>query len=126
MRALIRQLDSERFTEREIAQKQLCGVGRAAEDLLRSALNDNPSPEMKQRLTQILARGKGDWVRPTGEDLGALRAVAVLEAIGTAPARELLKDWANGKPGERLTLEARGALVRLEMPMRCGIAIAAP
>lgn len=44
----------------------------------------------------------------------AVRAVEVLERIGTAAARILLADWARGTRTARLTREARLSLERLE------------
>jgi len=45
--------------------------------------------------------------------LHQVRAVEVLERVGTAAARELLRTWAGGQPGTRLTREAEWALRRL-------------
>jgi hypothetical protein len=52
--ALIRKLDSDHFDEREAASKHLKELGRTAEQVLRLALDDDPTPEQKRRLTQIL------------------------------------------------------------------------
>jgi hypothetical protein len=49
-----------------------------------------------------------------GERLQALRAVEVLERVGTPEARRLLETLAGGAPGARLTWEARAALGRLD------------
>lgn len=51
---------------------------------------------------------------PAGPLLQALRAVEVLERIGTAEARQLLEGLAAGAAGNRLTVEAAGALRRLK------------
>jgi hypothetical protein len=48
------------------------------------------------------------------ELLQALRAVAVLEDIGTPTARRLLEDLANGASEARLTREAKASLQRLD------------
>jgi hypothetical protein len=48
----------------------------------------------------------------TGEPLRTLRAIEVLEKIGTAEARQFLERLANGAPGDLITLEARAALGR--------------
>jgi hypothetical protein len=47
------------------------------------------------------------------EDLRALRAVEVLEVIGTAEAVRLLRCLADRARGARLTEEAKAALARL-------------
>jgi hypothetical protein len=56
--------------------------------------------------------------RLTGEELRRVRAVEVLEAVGTAEARDLLGVLAKGAPGAALTREARESLGRLERPGR--------
>ena len=47
------------------------------------------------------------------ETLRALRAVAVLEDVGTPPARKVLETLAKGSVEARLTQEAKAALARL-------------
>ncbi len=50
---------------------------------------------------------------------GQLRALEVLEHIGTAEARSLLEDLAKGVPEARLTREAKASLTRLaKRPVR--------
>jgi hypothetical protein len=51
--------------------------------------------------------------RPRGDDLRAIRAVAVLEAIGTEEARRVLAEWADRGSPPRLADEAERALARL-------------
>jgi hypothetical protein len=53
-----------------------------------------------------LAKLPGEWLR-------AIRAVAVLEHIGTPEAHELLQSLAGGTPESRLTREAKASLQRL-------------
>jgi hypothetical protein len=55
-----------------------------------------------------------DSAPPKGEDLRAVRAVAALEAIRMATAKQLLEDWAGRIPGEWLKEEASLALTRLK------------
>ena len=112
--ALIRKLDSDQFDEREAASKQLKELGRAAEQVLRQALDDDPTSEQKRRLTQLLDFPEPDSAPPKGEDLRAVRVVAILEAIRTTPARQLLEAWASRIPGEWLQEEASLALTRLK------------
>jgi hypothetical protein len=56
---------------------------------------------------------RGPATRP--ELLQSLRAVAVLEDIGTPQARRLLEELANGAPEARLTREAKSSLRRLDL-----------
>jgi hypothetical protein len=111
-RALVKDLDSDRFAVREKADKQLRDYGERARPALRAALDDNPSTERKRRLEVILAAlGRPEILR--GEPLRAVRAVRVLEAVGTPEAQGLLQRLAGGLPEARLTREAKMSLVRL-------------
>src|SRR4051794_16642953 len=62
------------------------------------------SPEAR-RLERLLA--------DIPEPLRWLRALTVLEAIGTAEARRVLEGVAGGEPGARPTREAKASLERL-------------
>jgi hypothetical protein len=114
VRAWIGKLDSDQFDEREAASKQLREAGRGVENALRRALKGGPSPEQKRRIAELLDFPELDTKSVKGEDLRAVRAVAVLEAIHTTSARQLLEDWAKDRMGERLTEEAVRALMRLK------------
>jgi WD40 repeat protein len=105
-------LDNTRFAEREAATKRLRELGRAAEGPLRQALKRGPSAEQSARIETLLA-GLEPVARPRGEDLRSIRAVAVLEYIGTDDARRLLAEWADRGSPPRLADEASRALERL-------------
>jgi hypothetical protein len=47
------------------------------------------------------------------EALRAIRAVEVLEQLGTPEARQVLQNLADGAPGHKLTRHAEAALKRL-------------
>ena len=70
-----------------------------------------PQPEVRRRLERLLQVLEG--VVASGERLQAVRAVEVLEQIGTAEAKQLLQSLASGAPGARLTQEAKASLERL-------------
>jgi hypothetical protein len=108
---LIADLDDDAFDVRNSAQQELAAAGREADPLLRVALDKNPSLEVKQRLRRLLDQ-VGDSA-PGAEQLRAIRSLQVLEAIGTAEARELLRTLAKGAPGADLTRESAQALERL-------------
>jgi hypothetical protein len=114
---LIASLDSPRFAERESASKRLRELGRAADGPLRQATKQNPSAEQLARIEALLAAHE-PAVRPRGEDLRAVRAVAVLESIGTAEARKLLAEWAERGSPPRLADEAARAADRLRVRPR--------
>jgi RNA polymerase sigma factor (sigma-70 family) len=110
LRQLVADLDSETFAVREKAQARLEELGDRARGALREALGRKPSLEARRRLEGLLARWRGP-IRDT-EVLRAVRAIAVLEDIGTAEARAVLKTLAGGVDAARQTQEALEALER--------------
>ena len=98
------ELDNNQFKVRDRATKALTEIVDRAELDLRKALADNPSAELRLRIEQILQ--KLDPARP-------VRAVEVLEHIGSAEAIQLLAEFTQGTPDARLTQEAKASLERL-------------
>ena len=113
MEEVDRRPDSPRFAEREAASKRLEELGRAAIMPLRQALKEKPSAEQVKRIETLLVELDPSGTRPRGDDLRAVRAVAVLEMCGTEEARELLSQWAERGPSPRLADEAARAVERL-------------
>ncbi|MBL8794104.1 MAG: sigma-70 family RNA polymerase sigma factor [Planctomycetia bacterium] len=108
---LIADLDSEKFATRQQASDELVKLGFDALPLLRGRLMDQPSLEVRTRIEQVLERMGGF---PEAELVVPVRAVRVLEAVGTPEARRLLETLAAGPPGAPPTLAARAALARLK------------
>jgi RNA polymerase sigma factor (sigma-70 family) len=107
---LLADLESDRFESRRRAEAELRGLGDRAEPALRKALADDPPLDLRQRLERLLKRsGKG----PPAELRRNLRAVEVLELIGSPDARRVLQALAGGVPSARLTREAKSASKRL-------------
>ncbi len=104
-------LDSERFAERQRAAVELQKHADQAEAALRRFLAGQPTLEARHRAEQALARLQGPVTDP--EQLRSLRALEVLEFIGTAEARDLLRKLAGGAPNARATREAAASLRRL-------------
>jgi WD40 repeat protein len=113
LRQLLANLDDESFKVREAATKRLKELGQQAEPALRTALVSNPSPEQRRRLEELLAALQGAPAPPAAEELRQLRALIVLERIGTPQARRLLQEVAQGPESARLTRQARAALMCL-------------
>ncbi|MBY0527643.1 MAG: hypothetical protein K2R98_29870 [Gemmataceae bacterium] len=109
VRNLIGNLDNEDFTVREAATRELARIGFQAESALRTALSDSTSEEVRKRARQLL-QNIDSWVHTEPEMLRTLRAIWVLERIGTAESREVLKTLAQGLPESRITQEAKSAL----------------
>jgi hypothetical protein len=110
---LVAALDSDRFAEREAAQKELGRLGDAAAAALRAALAGSPSLETRRRMEHLLEKQEAAGRAPSGERLRELRALQVLERIGNPEARQVLERLTQGAAGARLTQDARGALDRL-------------
>jgi hypothetical protein len=79
---------------------------------LRAALKSSPSAEARKRIEALVARLEAQRVPP--DQLRAVRAVEVLEWVGTPQAREILTGLAKGAPGAPLTADAGAALARLK------------
>jgi WD40 repeat protein len=108
---LLAELDSDAFAVREKAARQLAALGEAAEAALRKVLAGKPSSEVRRRAEELLAAldlaRSQEWLR-------SVRALEVLEHVGTGAAKELLEALAKGAPGARLTREARASLQHLD------------
>jgi hypothetical protein len=117
---MIAALDSDQFSVREKAQRELEILGKMAEPALRRALAGGASPEVRRRVEGLLEKLQGP-VR-NGDILQRCRALEILEQIGVstpgpdAPrlaALDLLKKLAGGAPEARFTQEAKASLERL-------------
>jgi hypothetical protein len=109
---LLAELDADAFERRTKATEELAKMGSAAEGLVRAELKKGPaSVEVRARLERILETVAKTAI--TGEVLRPLRAVEVLEQVGTAEARQVLAALAEGAAEARLTREAKAAEARL-------------
>ncbi len=111
LRRWIADLGHAQFALRHKATVALQALGEQPEGLLRQALRTTPSLEHRRRIEALLTRI--ERYAPAPDRLRALRALTVLERIGSAEARDLLRTLAAGAPEARLTDEARQALRRL-------------
>jgi hypothetical protein len=108
---LLLQLDAAEFKDREAADQQLEKLGLLTERRLRQVLADKPSLEVRRQLERLL--DKCAEAVPSGEHLRRLRALVVLEQVGSAKAVEILKELARPPHGLYRT-EALAALKRLK------------
>jgi RNA polymerase sigma factor (sigma-70 family) len=107
---LIAGLNNPDFTRREAATKQLTELGDLASGALRKALNQSQPLEARRRIEALLA--SPPLVR-TNEARRSLRAIRVLERIGTPEAKQALEALTHGAAESKITQEAKGALDRL-------------
>lgn len=113
LQKLIADLDADEFTRREDASRQLAKLGIECEPALRKALESKLSLEMRRRAEALL----NDLVcqtEMTPDALRQLRAIQVLEQIGSPEARNILKSLMQGAPAAPATRDAAAALERLD------------
>jgi Tol biopolymer transport system component len=103
---LLADLDSDRFVTREQAAEELAKLRDTAEPALRRALKGSPSPEVRRRVEDLLAKLEQ-------AHLESARAIEVLEHLATPEARRVLQTLAEGAAGASLTEEAKASLERL-------------
>jgi len=108
----IADLDSASFQTREKAAATLEALGPAAAGAMEKKLALNPSLEVRQRLETLLQLA--DDKAMTAEELRGVRAIEVLEGIGSPEARTVLQALARGGDGSIITEQARAALGRLQ------------
>ncbi|MBO0698641.1 MAG: PQQ-binding-like beta-propeller repeat protein, partial [Zavarzinella sp.] len=113
--ARIADLDSDSYATREAASKKLRELGAKAEPALRRALAAARSAEARRRLEDILAAVAPavETLPVPAETLRGVRAIEVLERVGTPEARELLQAWADQGRDPRLAAETRSVLGRV-------------
>jgi hypothetical protein len=108
---LIADLDSSNFQTRNKANKELERLGELALPALKKAIASTPPLETLKRIQPMVDKlVAGIW---TPEQVQLVRAVEVLERLGTPEARQVLETLAQGAPGVLTTRQAQAALDRL-------------
>jgi WD40 repeat protein len=109
---LLADLDSDDFSTREKATRELEALGETAAPALRKVLEGKPSVETRRRVSRLLEQAAGKELAP--EQLRVQRALAALEYAAAPEARRLLEELGQGAPEARLTRDAKAALKRLD------------
>jgi RNA polymerase sigma factor (sigma-70 family) len=104
-------LDSEDFATREKASRRLAEFGELAAPGVRKRLAKTESAEVRRRALDFLGRFDPATLKP--DRLRQMRAVELLEGIGTPAARDVLSELAKGAAEAPLSREAAAALERL-------------
>lgn len=107
----VEELNSTNFPTRQKAAKALEEAAEQAEGPLRTALESASALDHRRRIEELLEKLDGPVTRP--ELLRAIRAVEVLESIGTPEARTVVEALTKGDAGARLTREAKATLERM-------------
>jgi RNA polymerase sigma factor (sigma-70 family) len=113
LRQWIADLDADDFARREEGSRNLAKLGIEAEAALRKSLEAKP-PLEKRRRVQALLDGLMCQTEMTPDALRQLRAIQVLEQIGSPEARQILASLAKGAPAAPATRDARAALARID------------
>jgi hypothetical protein len=108
----IADLDSDQFDVRRRAREELKRLGELAGPALRATLRNKPSLEVRRTIEPLLERVEQEVY--SDELLRTVRAIAVLERIGSTEARRLLDKLAGGAAEARVTQLARASLHRLD------------
>jgi WD40 repeat protein len=111
VKKLVADLDSDQFVVRETATTILAHLGESVEPGLKRVLKGRSSPEVRRRLEQVLKEMRGATNSP--EKNQRLRAVEILERIGTPDAQKVLMKLTQGIPDAQLTRNAKASLDRL-------------
>jgi RNA polymerase sigma factor (sigma-70 family) len=111
---LIAALDSNDFAVRQKAGADLELLGDLCAAACRKALAGRPALEVRRRLEGLLDKQAAAARHPSAERLRGIRALEVLELVGTHEAQRLLATLASGAPGTWMTEEAHASLARLE------------
>jgi WD domain, G-beta repeat len=106
---LLADLESKEFKTRERASHELEKLGDIAAPAVQRALQEKVPLETRRRLELLLQKLEGASLPP--DTLRQVRAVEVLQGIGTNAAREVLEHLATqGAADARLTRDAKAAL----------------
>jgi WD40 repeat protein len=111
LKDLLANLDHKQFAVRKKAELALEKLGDLAAQAIKGQLARAPSLEMTRRLEGLTK--KLDAQVASADVLQMLRAIEVLERIGSPEARHVLNQLAQGAAGHRVTEEARESLRRL-------------
>lgn len=112
MKKWMTDLDSEKFSLRQTASKELAMAWEQTEQPIRDALRNNPTLETRRRLERIANTVSGI---PSPENLRTIRAIMALERIGSPEAQAILESLAQGAARSRVTDEANASARRLSL-----------
>jgi len=112
IKKLLHGLASKEFLTRNRATNNLSELGRLAEPFLRNAISKTVDLEMKRRVERLLEQLKKGGAPSVQQ---RLRAIEVLERIGTPRCLKTLRTLSCGAAEADITQEAKQALRRLEI-----------
>lgn len=111
---LIGELDDDDFFVREKATSELVALGPDAVPAMNAALEAKPPLEVKYRIRMVLKSANSSARKLRGQSLKRIRAIEILERIGTAEAEALLTSLAKTTQSAREAGTIRLALERMQ------------
>jgi HEAT repeat protein len=102
----VAELDDNAFQVRQAAIVELARLGEDVTPWLRKGLESPPSLEARRRMESLLEQMVREAATPAPEKLRSIRALEVLERIGSSEARQVVADLAKGHPDAWLSQEA--------------------
>jgi hypothetical protein len=108
--AIVKRLDTDDFSTREEAIKELIALGERIRPHLESLSDQHASAEIRRNINRVLSHF--DTANPSGSFLRNLRALSVLESADGEEPRAALERLSQGAPASRLTIESKAALDR--------------
>jgi tricorn protease-like protein len=112
VRRLIQDLNSDRFLQREQAMAELERLDEQAVPHLKQELLQEPAPEARRRIAQLLGRMDRPVAPPPR--LRLLRSIQVLEQIGSKEAVDVLARLAQSDAQTTVSREASAAEARMK------------
>jgi hypothetical protein len=113
MARLLADLSDDSFAVREAATEQLQRLGPEGVSTMRTTLAGELPLEARRRIERVIeGMDHGPFVLGA-EQRVQVRVTQVLEQVGSAEARRLLRAYSKGSPDARLTREAKASLTRL-------------
>lgn len=113
--ALLASLDNPNFKIRSGAEAELQALGELVLPELEKAFQEKLPLETHRRLETLLRKARAAALPfGTPERIRQSRALEVLERIGNAEVKALVRELANGTPEAQLTKTAQAVLTRLE------------
>jgi WD40 repeat protein len=109
---LIEELGDREYKVREAAEKQLLELRELVAAELHAVIGSSESAEQQERANTLI--GKLTAAETNPERMRHLRAIEILERIGTAEAKKVLDRLATGAAESTITREAKRAAARID------------
>jgi WD domain, G-beta repeat len=112
--ALLVELESERFNVRQKVTEEMEKLGELTIPFLEEKLQEQLTLETKRRIERVITRVTPADPEAPSMFLRLWRAIEILEALATPPARATLLRMSRETPDARIRREAEAALARLK------------